>query len=80
MCLAQVGAWGSATRTSGTSSIVEALPHLRGLWSCQEGAGRQVVSFWQGPCQEREALPGEAYRSPTFSFSGPLLLGLRRDE
>ena len=83
MCLAQVGACGSATRTCGTSSFVGANPSTVGTGGPQEGAVRQMKGscFRQGPCQvPREALLGEAYRSPISSSFGPLLSGIRRAE
>ena len=39
MCLAQVGAWGSATRTSSTSSVVGALASFTGSIGPAGGCG-----------------------------------------
>ena len=39
MCLAQVGAWGSATRTSGTSSIAGAPASFAGFMDPVGGGG-----------------------------------------
>ena len=39
MCLAQVGAWGSATRTSGTSSVVRAPASFAGFVDPAGGGG-----------------------------------------
>ena len=39
MCLAQVGAWGSATRTSGTSSATGALASFAGSIGPAGGGG-----------------------------------------
>ena len=58
----------------------EHMPRLQGPWARLEVVVRQAVRscFQQGLCQERTALPGEAYQCPNLSFSGPLLLGIRR--
>ena len=58
------------------------IPRSWGPWARLEGAVWQVMRscFQQGPHRVPKALPREAYRSPSFSFSGPLLLGIRRSE
>ena len=74
MCLAQVGVWGLATRTSVASSAAGAHASFKGSMGPARGGGPAGYEelFPAG------SLPGEAYRSPTFSFFGPLWLVIRR--
>ena len=80
MCLAEVGAWGSATRTRAPPRLRQHQPYSRGPLARLEGVVQLAMRscFRQGLCRERIALSGEAYHSPTFSFSGPLLMGIQR--
>ena len=75
MCLSQVRACGSATRTSGTSAAGAPASYEESMGLAGGGglAGYEEL-FPAG------SLPGEAYRSPTFSFCGPLWLVIRRVE